>query len=121
MTAGHARDFCYEVSEAIRGYIEQRFQILAPRETTEEFLRELLGSREPALAEHRGALSDFLGHCDLAKYAGWQFAVPEMESMHASARAFVTLTSEESDGGARERHQRRDEADNRAVTVGEVA
>ncbi len=91
----HAREFSYEVSEAIRAYIESRFHILAPRETTEEFLRDILGSPDPALFEHRAALVDFLGHCDLAKYAGWRFAVPEMESMHASARAFVMVTSEE--------------------------
>lgn len=95
MEPGHAREYCYEVSEVIRGFIEQRFQILAPRETTEEFLRDILGSYDQTLVAHRGALSEFLGHCDLAKYAGWQFAVQEMESMHASARALVTLASGE--------------------------
>lgn len=119
MTPGHVRDFCYEVSEIVRGYIEQRFQILAPRETTEEFLRELLGSTESTLVAHREALSDFLGHCDLAKYAGWQFAVPEMESMHASARAFVTLTSDE--GGAKAQYEGRNKGEHRPAAVGEAA
>lgn len=99
MATERARDFCYEVSETIRCYIEQRFRIYASRETTEEFFHELLQSSEPGLVAHREALSDFLSHCDLAKYAGWQFATPEMESMLVSARAFVTLTSEEDKAG----------------------
>lgn len=95
MESGRARDFCYEMSETIRCYIEQMFRIQAPRKTTEEFLRETLESSQSGLVEHREALAEFLGHCDMAKYAGWQFDGSEMESMLASARAFVTMTSEE--------------------------
>ena len=41
---GHIDDprlFCFEVSETLRVYLEERFQLRAPERTTEEFLSEL--------------------------------------------------------------------------------
>ena len=34
-------------------------------------------------------LGEFLGHCDLAKFARWQLSVPQMEAMLQSARDFI--------------------------------
>ena len=71
----------------------KRVSTSAPRGgTTQEFLHDLLAQSEGPLAEHREQLADFLHHCDLAKFARWQLSLPEMESMHESARAFVVET-----------------------------
>lgn len=89
LTPDHAREFCFAVSETIRGYIEQRYQVRAAHRTTEEFLHDLLDEKQVLLVSHRKSLADFLQHCDLAKFALWRFSVPEMEAMLASARTFV--------------------------------
>jgi len=38
-------------------------------------------------------LGEFLQHCDLAKFAGWRYSMPDLEAMHASARSFVQETA----------------------------
>jgi hypothetical protein len=95
LTPEQAREFCFAVSEIIRRYIEQRFNARAPRRTTEEFLYDLLEEKHIMLSSQRALLAEFLQHCDMAKFALWQFSVPEMEAMHQSARAFVLQTAVE--------------------------
>jgi len=92
MNEGQVREYAFAVSEAVRLYIEQRFGEKARRRTTEEFINDLLKQTGTPLAEHRALLEDFLMHCDLPKFARWQLSTDEMESMHASARAFITNT-----------------------------
>jgi hypothetical protein len=92
MRLDDARQFSIEVSDAVRGYIEQQFHAMAAHRTTHEFLHDLLGSSEALLAEHRTLLADFLNLCDLAKFAGWQLSAQEMQTMHSRARAFVLAT-----------------------------
>jgi hypothetical protein len=92
MRPDSARLFSIEVSDAVREYIEQRFHAMAAHRTTHEFLHDLLGSSDALLAEHRTLLADFLNLCDLAKFAGWQLSVQEMQTMHGRARAFVLAT-----------------------------
>jgi uncharacterized protein DUF4381 len=94
MLPARAREFCIAISDIIRGYIEQRFAIIATHQTTEEFLRDLLESSNTALARHRTLLSEFLHQCDLAKFAGMSLTPESMESLHRSARAFVLETAE---------------------------
>jgi hypothetical protein len=88
-----AREFSIEVSEIVRRYIEARFQVRATQQTTEEFLRDLADSHETLLANHQELFEEFLGHCDLAKFARWILSVDEMKSMHGSARNFVIETA----------------------------
>jgi hypothetical protein len=92
MRPDNARLFSIEVSDTVRGYIEQRFHAMAAHRTTHEFLHDLLGSSDALLAEHRTLLAHFLNLCDLAKFAGWQLSTQEMETMHSRARAFVLAT-----------------------------
>ena len=93
MQPENAREFSIAVSEIVRNYIEDRFQVLAARRTTEEFLYDLLESSDALLASHRALLADFLIHCDLAKFARWILSVEEMEDMLQSARTFVIETA----------------------------
>ena len=88
-----AREFSTEVSDTIRVYIEQRFDVTATHQTTEEFLRDLLVSSNASLARHRALLSAFLHQCDLVKFAGISLTLQNMESLHASARTFVLETA----------------------------
>jgi hypothetical protein len=92
MTPSTVREYAFAVSEIIRVYIEQRFGEKAAHRTTEEFMSDLLAQTGTPLALHHDRLADFLGHCDLTKFARWQLSVPEMESMHESARVFILDT-----------------------------
>jgi hypothetical protein len=84
-----ARAFSDLVSDIVRSFIEQTFPVRAAHRTTEEFLSDLVAQTDSPLAGHRGTLGEFLGHCDLAKFARWQLSVPQMEAMLQSAREFI--------------------------------
>ncbi len=89
MDPDQAREYCFAVSKIIRCYLEDQLHLHAPRLTTEEFLRELVEGSEAIAAPHRTLLSDFLQHCDLAKFAGWRYSIPALSEMHAGAIYFV--------------------------------
>ena len=93
MDPHHAREYCFAVTNIIRDYVEARFHVAAPAMTTEEFLRDLVEVRDTMLEPHRVLLGEFLQHCDLAKFAGWRYSMPDLEAMHASARSFVQQTA----------------------------
>jgi hypothetical protein len=93
MNSDYAREYCFAVSQIIRRYLEVQFRVRASRLTTEEFLHELLEARETMLTSHCTLLSDFLRHCDLAKFAGWRCSLPDLEALHASAITFVQQTA----------------------------
>ena len=94
------REFSITVSNIVRSYIEERFQVMAAHRTTEEFLHDLLESPEEPLTRHRALLVGFLRHCDLAKFAGWSLSAEEMETTYESARIFCVVTGK-SDPSAR--------------------
>ena len=89
-----AHTFSDLVSEIVRSFIEQTFPVRAAHRTTEEFLYDLVANADSPLAGHRGTLGEFLGHCDLAKFAKWQLSVPQMEAMLQSARDFILATGQ---------------------------
>jgi Domain of unknown function (DUF4381) len=93
MEPASAREFSIAVSDIVRHYIEQRFDVTATHRTTEEFLHDLLDSSHPTLARHRGLLSEFLHQCDLVKFAGMSLSVRGMEALRDSARTFVLETA----------------------------
>jgi len=94
MQPASAKEFSVEVSDIIRRYIEQQFDVTATLRTTEEFLRELLSSSNASLASRRELLSEFLHQCDLAKFAGMSLTMQSMESLYQSACAFVRETAQ---------------------------
>jgi len=87
-----AHTFSDLVSDVVRSFIEQTFPVRAAHRTTEEFLYDLVANAESPLAAHRDTLGEFLGHCDLAKFAMWRLSVPQMEAMLQSARDFILTT-----------------------------
>jgi hypothetical protein len=92
MRPATAREFGIAASEAIRSYIEKRFDVVATQRTTEEFLQALLQNSNESLARHRALLAEFLQQCDFVKFAGASLAVADMESLFRSARDFVLET-----------------------------
>jgi hypothetical protein len=89
MRADDAQPFSLAVSEIVRCFIEEMLPVRAAHRTTNEFLHDLTNLSNSPLASHRYTLSNFLGHCDLAKFARWMLTVPQMEAMLESARRFV--------------------------------
>ncbi len=82
------------VSHALRVYLEDRFALRAPERTTEEFLAEVERGG-PLSAAHCIVLKQFLGQCDLVKFA--LHSPTEQQHMEAMAVAetFVMATREE--------------------------
>jgi hypothetical protein len=93
MQPASVREFSIAISDIVRGYIEDGFDITATHRTTEEFLHDLLDTSNEALAAHRNLLAEFLYRCDEAKFAGAGLSMPIMESLHRSARTFVIESS----------------------------
>ncbi|MDK3156788.1 DUF4381 family protein [Kamptonema cortianum] len=89
---GQAKEFCIQVSDCVRTYIESRFHQRAAHRTTEEFLNDMLTVEGHELGAHKELLADFLRYCDLAKFAKWSFSSEEMENMLGAARKFVEET-----------------------------
>lgn len=90
---GRFREFCYRISDVVRGYIERRYHVAAPEMTTEEFLTA-------AVTDWRfgqtttDELNRFLVACDLVKYAKHQPTTVEAKSLLDTAYDFVERTRE---------------------------
>lgn len=93
MSPANAAEFSVTVSAIVRSYIEQRFDVIATRRTTEEFLNDLLETSHASLASHRALLGKFLHLCDFVKFGGLSLSVQNMESLRQSARTFVLATA----------------------------
>ena len=93
ITLQRIEEFYVRVSGILRHYIEWRFGLRAPEQTTEEFLDAMLVAGGP-IAEHRDLLSTFLAHCDLVKFARHQPAPDDMQNALQRARDFVEQTAD---------------------------
>ncbi|RJX32928.1 MAG: DUF4381 family protein [Desulfurivibrio sp.] len=77
----------------LRHYIEARFGLKAPEQTTEEFLDSL--RRSPVFTEEQKALlRDFLSRCDLIKFARLIPDPQEMEAAVVLCRDFIRAGGE---------------------------
>ncbi|HET6204754.1 MAG TPA: hypothetical protein VFI25_18325 [Planctomycetota bacterium] len=83
--------FYYDLSMAVRDYIEGRFGLRAPERTTEEFLEEAAAFPGFALGQRR-LLGSFLEACDLVKYACHLPTREEVRGALDGARRFVEET-----------------------------
>ena len=85
------KPFVTAVSDTARFYLEERFQFRAPERTTEEFLRELRGTKL-LLPEQKESLGDFLESCDLVKFAKYEPGENELRELHGSAVRLIEET-----------------------------
>lgn len=88
---GDPNQFCTEVSQTLRLYLEERFTLRAPERTTEEFLIELQNSKHLTL-DQKLSLSDFLQSCDLVKFARHEPTETTLRQLHDSALRLVDET-----------------------------
>lgn len=88
---GQPREFCILVSDAIRWYLEERFQFRAPERTTEEFLHELRATHLLSTSQ-KASLGDFLARCDLVKFARYEPGEAELRDLLASALRLIEET-----------------------------
>ena len=83
------------VSTILRRYVELRFGLRAPEQTTEEFLVSVSALATGGLiAAHRDLLEAFLQHCDLVKFARHRPTPSAMEETFESAKTFVEHTAD---------------------------
>ncbi|MBU0676295.1 MAG: BatD family protein [Proteobacteria bacterium] len=66
---GLIKEFHLRLSHILRHYLENRFGLRAPEQTTEEFLTDLGHRRELFDTKLHGLLRHFLTQCDLVKFA----------------------------------------------------
>ncbi|MGQ4808995.1 hypothetical protein NKDENANG_02390 [Candidatus Entotheonellaceae bacterium PAL068K] len=85
--------FYVRVSDILRRYVEWRFGLRAPEQTTEEFLIAVLATGG-LIATHRDLLDAFLAHCDLVKFARHQPTAEDMQQALERAEAFVKQTAD---------------------------
>ncbi len=93
VAAGRTREYYFRLSEVVRLYVQNRFKILAPDMTTEEFLDVVARTRVLQDA-HRDLVRVFLQHCDLVKFAKYQPRPYEIQEAYLSARRLVDETKE---------------------------
>ena len=88
---GLVKEFYEKLSNCLRQYIENRFCLRAPEQTTEEFLVQLKQSNELKL-EHKNELKKFLEHCDLVKFAKYAPTNEQITESLTMAERFVVKT-----------------------------
>ena len=85
--------FYVALSGIVRRYLENRFGLHSPEQTTDEFLEDL--ARSPDLERaHRDLLRDFLRGADLVKFAHQLPEASEMNASVAVAQRFLEETGE---------------------------
>jgi hypothetical protein len=83
-----AHPFAVDVSEILRGYLEARYAFSVRFQTSREFLE--LAATDPRLnPDHRAIVRDFLGHCDLLKFARGIATESELAALIDTAERFI--------------------------------
>ncbi len=94
---GDVKQFYRRVSNILRHYIERRFGLRAPEQTTVEFLTGL--ERDEQLPDQYNVLlGAFLTHCDLVKFAEHQPTTEDIQKTFDDCKGFVTDTTVLADG-----------------------
>jgi len=88
---GKIKEYYIELSDIIRRYCENRFDIRAPEMTTDEFLSTLKESSSLSSA-HKDLLGEFLNLCDIVKFAKFRPSRKEIDDSFGSAEKFVNET-----------------------------
>jgi hypothetical protein len=89
--AGKYEPYYVDLSAILRYYIEDRFHLHAPEQTTQEFLAATT-STYLFSEQHQKSLAGFLRHSDRVKFAQYVPSVEEMERCFAVVLQFVDET-----------------------------
>ncbi len=100
--AGQYKEFYFRLTFIVRQYIERRFGLRAPEQTTEEFLGGAASSGRLS-GQHQTLLQEFLNYADLIKYAKYVPQAADVERSFNAARTFINQTRphEAATGGSR--------------------
>jgi hypothetical protein len=90
---GQIKEFYQRISDILRHYIENRFGLHAPEQTTEEFLAAL-GADTTLAPSHKTLLKHFLQHCDLVKFAKHEPTAEDIQQTFNSCKNFIAETRE---------------------------
>ena len=85
------KPYVIAISDALRCYLEERFDFHAPERTTEEFLHEMQATHL-LNADQKQSLTGFLQHCDLVKFAQFEPVEQELRELHRAAYGLVEET-----------------------------
>jgi hypothetical protein len=88
---GMIKEFYERISNILRHYIEDRFDLRAPERTTEEFLFEL-GSSSALESQDKERLREFMTHCDLVKFAKFQPDAAQIQRTFDLVKEFIEKT-----------------------------
>ncbi len=91
---GRVKDFYVELTHVVRRYIERRYGIRAPRQTTEEFLASAM-KRPEFPADTLDGLAAFLESADLVKFAGIKAGVDTAADAASKAENYLLAEREE--------------------------
>ncbi len=83
--------FYQKISDILRRYIENRFGVNAPDQTTEEFLTGM-DFRNIIEPSHKPLLRNFLAQCDLVKFAEHRPGKEDIEESFNKCRHFINQT-----------------------------
>jgi hypothetical protein len=89
--AGDIKAFYERISNILRHYIEDRFRVRAPEQTTEEFL-QALGQTDALPADDKRALGEFLESCDLVKFARHEPQTEHIQQTFDLVKVFIEKT-----------------------------
>ncbi len=96
--------FYTELSVILRTYLEGRFSLNAPDETTEEIVEEMSKSSE-LNGNQRNILQDFMRQADMVKFAKGHPDRTTMESAFDTTKEFVEQTKQTEDLATKERKE----------------
>lgn len=88
---GEIKLFYLNLSNILRHYIENRFGLRAPEQTTEEFLASI-HFNDILTANQKGMLKGFLQHCDLVKFAEHRPTNEDIQKTFDSCKEFIVET-----------------------------
>jgi len=90
--SGQSERYHTLLSSLVRQYLEMRFQMQAPRQTTQEFLAS--ARQSPYLAgPQQVLLREFLQQCDIAKFARANLSAEDCRTAARLARTFIRETA----------------------------
>ncbi len=81
-------EFSIRVSDILRRYVTEQYQLPVTRQTSVEFLNALAAT-SPFSADDQTLLSDFLNRCDLIKFARYDATVEDSRLLLDEAGRFV--------------------------------
>ena len=81
-------EFSIRVSDILRRYVVEQYQLPITRQTSVEFL-EAIAHAATFSADERSLLDDFLNRCDLIKFARYEASTADSELLLEEAMRFV--------------------------------